>query len=538
MVCQGEEELEWPAQSPDLNPTEHLQDELEHQLHPRPPRLTSVPNLIRSLASLSEGMPKKGRSAVMCPEKNKKKEGMEVPAKHRKTDTTSPASPLCFDSPASLFQSLISPTPVDEFFREHWEKKPLLLQRSDPAIVSYYQSLFQLSDLKQLCAQGLEYARDLNVLRCVNGNKLVMNNEGRVKYSQLRKDFNQKRATIQFHQPQRFKDELWHIQERLECFFGSLVGSNIYITPEDSQGLPPHYDDVEVFILQLEGQKHWRLYEPTVPLAREYSTEPEEHIGKPTHDFILKAGDLLYFPRGTIHQADTPAGVEHSTHLTLSTYQIMSWGDFVLDIFPGFMFDSMKNDISLRSGVPRNLLTSAHMGSEVKKKVCTILRSLAERLEQDEQDLRSSMMKRDFISNRLPPYRLQEEDLAPVGKLPMLEDSVCVRFRQHIVLTLEPRPDNTDEAIKLSAFVLHSLRNKRETHMMGTQDHQDEEEEEEDEEEEKTVQGLEFPISHLNALQQLLSGERLRVAELPLQQDADKLGLVLGLWTEGLLQVC
>ncbi len=42
------------------------------------------------------------------------------------------------------------------------------------------------------------------------------------------------------------QDELWRIQERLECFFGSLVGSNIYITPEASQGLPPHYDDVEV----------------------------------------------------------------------------------------------------------------------------------------------------------------------------------------------------------------------------------------------------------------------------------------------------
>ncbi|XP_027007193.2 ribosomal oxygenase 2 [Tachysurus fulvidraco] len=488
----------------------------------------------------SAGMPKKGRAAVIGPVK--KDEDVGVAAKYRKTDTSGPACPLCFDSPASLFQSLISPMTVDEFFREYWEKKPLLLQRSDPTLVSYYQSLFQLSDLKQLCAQGLEYGRDLNILRCVNGNKLVMNNEGRVKYSQLRKDFNQNKATIQFHQPQRFKDELWHIQERLECFFGSLVGSNVYITPENSQGLPPHYDDVEVFILQLEGEKHWRLYKPTVPLAREYSTEPEERIGKPTHDIILKAGDLLYFPRGTIHQADTPAGVEHSTHLTLSTYQIMSWGDLVLDVFPGLMMDSIKNDGSLRQGLPRNLLTTAHMGTEVKKQVCTILRSLAERLEQDEQDLRSSEMRKDFISNRLPPYHLQEEDLAPVGKLPTLEDVVCVRFREHIVLTLEPSPDNTDEAMKLAAFVLHSLRNKRETHMMGSRDLHEEEEEddddddEEEEEEEKTVQGLDFPMSHLPALQQLLNGERLHVADLPLQQDADKLGLVLGLWTQGLLQ--
>ena len=28
----GVEELDWPAQSPDLNPIEHLWDELEHQL--------------------------------------------------------------------------------------------------------------------------------------------------------------------------------------------------------------------------------------------------------------------------------------------------------------------------------------------------------------------------------------------------------------------------------------------------------------------------------------------------------------------------
>ncbi|KAL7847286.1 hypothetical protein SRHO_G00222660 [Serrasalmus rhombeus] len=471
-------------------------------------------------------MPKKGRSAVRSLEE--KEEGMS--AKQRKTD-----SPLCFDSPSSLFQSLIAPMDVNQFFQQYWEKKPLLLQRSDPALTSYYQSLFQLSDLKQLCAQGLEYARDLNVCRCVNGKKKVMNKEGRVNYTQLRKDFDQKRATIQFHQPQRFKDELWRIQEQLECFFGSLVGSNVYITPQESQGLPPHYDDVEVFILQLEGQKHWRLYKPTVPLAREYSLEPEERIGKPTHDFLLKAGDLLYFPRGTIHQANTPAGVEHSTHLTLSTYQNTSWGDLLMDVFPSLLFDSMKSDIGLRQGLPRSLLTSANGSSDVNKQVCMFLRGLAERLEQGQQELRSSEMRRDFISSRLPPYRLQEEDIAPVGKLPALEDSVCMRFKEHILLTVEPSQDNTDEATELEAFVLHSLKNKRETHMMGAHVN---DEEDVDEEETSPFQGLRFPATHLPALRQLLSGERLLVGELPLQQDTDKLGLVLGLWTEGLLQVC
>ncbi|MCJ8740604.1 hypothetical protein PDJAM_G00060760 [Pangasius djambal] len=38
----GVEELECPAQSPDLNPTEHLWDELEHRLHPRPPQHPNI----------------------------------------------------------------------------------------------------------------------------------------------------------------------------------------------------------------------------------------------------------------------------------------------------------------------------------------------------------------------------------------------------------------------------------------------------------------------------------------------------------------
>ncbi|XP_041949589.1 LOW QUALITY PROTEIN: ribosomal oxygenase 2 [Alosa alosa] len=453
-------------------------------------------------------------------------------AKYRKLKADMCSSPLHFDTPLSLFKSLISPIGIEEFFHEYWEKKPLFLQRSDQRLASYYQSLFQLSDLKELCSHELEYARDVNVCRCVNGKKKVMNKEGRVNYSNLKKDFDQKKATIQFHQPQRFKDELWRIQERLESFFGALVGSNVYITPKASQGLPPHYDDVEVFILQLEGEKHWRLYSPTVPLAREYSLEPEERIGNPTHDITLKAGDLLYFPRGTIHQANTPAEVDHSTHLTLSTYQNMSWGDYLLDIFPGFLFDSMKRDIDMRAGLPRQLLTNVRVGPEVCTQLSTFLRCLADKMERGEQELRSTDMKRDFVSNRLPPFAHDNTNM-PTGKMPTLEDCVCMRFKDHVLITVQPSQDRTDEATEMEVFVVHSLRNNREIHMMG--------EPEDDEEEEEClsqVQGVRFPLSHLPELRRLQSEERLLVSELQLEPDSARLGLVLGLWTEGLLEVC
>ncbi|MCJ8732319.1 hypothetical protein PDJAM_G00209990 [Pangasius djambal] len=47
----GVEELEWPAQSPGLNPNEHLWDELVHRLHLRPPHPTSVPDFTYALVA-------------------------------------------------------------------------------------------------------------------------------------------------------------------------------------------------------------------------------------------------------------------------------------------------------------------------------------------------------------------------------------------------------------------------------------------------------------------------------------------------------
>uniref|UniRef100_A0A3P8VBB7 Bifunctional lysine-specific demethylase and histidyl-hydroxylase n=1 Tax=Cynoglossus semilaevis TaxID=244447 RepID=A0A3P8VBB7_CYNSE len=416
-----------------------------------------------------------------------------LPQKQVRVQQSDAASPLSFHSPDSLFQSLIQPMGAEQFFQEYWEKKPLHLQRSDSSTSSYYQTLFQLSDLPALCSEGLEFYRDVNVVRCVNGKKKVLNKEGRVKSGILHKLFHGNKATVQFHQPQRFKDELWRIQEKLESFFGALVGSNVYITPQESQGLPAHYDDVEVFILQLEGQKQWRLYEPTVPLSAEYSVESEDRIGRPTHQILLKAGDLLYFPRGTIHQASTPAGVEHSTHLTLISQvnnNNRSWGDLLLDTFPSMLYDSSRTDVSLREGVSRKLLLGGGDGGDSSRRLVSSLRSLADRLERGGLEVRSTHMK----SPHDPPATVR-----PAG----------------------------DEATELVVFVLHSLKNNRQRHMMGGAD---------DEGEEPDVSGgLKFPVSHLPALRQLHWS--LPVSELQLPTPEAQVSLALALWSESLLDV-
>uniref|UniRef100_A0A8D2DN24 Bifunctional lysine-specific demethylase and histidyl-hydroxylase n=1 Tax=Sciurus vulgaris TaxID=55149 RepID=A0A8D2DN24_SCIVU len=306
------------------------------------------------------------------------KEESPVPCKQVKAEAAGGPSILNLESPSGFFESFISPI-----------KKPLLIQRNDSAL--------------SLCSQGIYYVRDVNVCLCVNGKKKVLNKDGKAHFLQLRKDFDQKKATFQFHQPQRFKDELWQIQEKLECYVSSLVSYNVYITPGGSQGLPAHYDDVKVFILQLEGEKHCHLCPPTVALAREYSMEAEARIGTPTHEFTLKPGELLYLPRGTIHQVDTLPGMGHSTHVTISTYQNNSWGDFLLDTISGLVFDTEKEDVALQSGIPWQLLLQVETTTVATRRLSGFLRSLADQLE-GTKELLSSNMKKDFVMHRLPPY--------------------------------------------------------------------------------------------------------------------------------------
>lgn len=457
----------------------------------------------------------------------------ECKSKRMKTGKECWEIPLSFSSPVSLFESLIAPLRQEEFFRDYWEQKPLLIQRKNSQLASYYQSLFQFRDLEDLCSRDIYYGRDMNLCRCVNGKKKILNKEGKINFAQVKKDFDQKKATIQLHQPQRFKAELWKILEKLECFFGSLVGSNIYITPPESQGLPPHYDDVEIFVLQLEGRKHWRLYRPTVHLAREYCLVPEDRIGNPTHDFILEPGDFLYFPRGTIHQADTPAEESLSTHVTISTYQNTSWGDFLLDVLPGFVFDSMKDDIELRHGLPRQILMQVENSSHARK-LSSILRGLADKLE-NAKELRSFDMKKDFIMNRLPPYLENIEQLSPTGKLPTLESQVKLRFKDHIMILIEPDQEKTDEIQSMMAYVFHSLRNTRHSHMMG--DEEEDDDDEDNEERDSRGRGLRFPLSHMDALKQLWNNSSVLVRDLKLSLNEEKENFVLSLWGESLLEV-
>lgn len=158
------------------------------------------------------------------------------------------------------------------------------------------------------------------------------------------------------------------------------------------------------------------------------------------------------------------------------------------------------------------------------RRLSSFLRTLAERLE-DTKELLSSDMKKDFVTHRLPPYYVGDgaELSTPGGKLPTLDSIVKLQFKDHIILTVEPDQNQSDEAQEKMVYIYHSLKNRRETHMMGN--------------EETESHGLRFPLSHVDALKQIWNSSAIPVKNLKLNTNEEKESLVLSLWTECLIQV-
>ncbi|PIK61540.1 putative bifunctional lysine-specific demethylase and histidyl-hydroxylase NO66 isoform X1 [Apostichopus japonicus] len=272
--------------------------------------------------------------------------GKNGPSKGRDSGTES----------ALLFEWLISPVSPQNFFDNLWEKKPLLVRRHKP---QYFQGLFTTVEFNNILKENdVQYSKHLDITTYTDGKRETHNPEGRA-HAPVVWDYFNNGCSVRLLNPQTYSAKVWKLLSTLQEHFGSFCGANVYLTPGGTQGFAPHYDDIEAFILQLEGRKRWRLYSPRSDnevLPRMSSENfTDEEIGVPILDTVLEEGDVLYFPRGYIHQA-TPPSDTHSLHLTVSTCQKNTWGDFMEKCLHGALQTAMEEDLNFRLSLPRDFL--------------------------------------------------------------------------------------------------------------------------------------------------------------------------------------
>jgi ribosomal protein L16 Arg81 hydroxylase len=284
---------------------------------------------------------------------------------------------------------VLRPVEADAFFRDYWEKQPLHVARNDP---SYYRSLFSLHDLDAVIA----FSRP----KFVEPGDFKPNGPPKHAYVQGWLADDEPFPTVLYPTVAEVQQSflrgktviLTAVQHRwppaaalcrsLEAFFGCPVHANMYLTPPGAQGFDAHFDGHEVFVLQLEGTKHWRFYGSgrEWPLPDEDGPVALDRLGPVTQEVFVQPGDMLYMPRGYIHEAFTSD--KASMHLTVGVkvYRMVDLIRHALDAVS-------RRDARFREAAPIGVLPGGQLGdapAALREKFREALQALAENGDVDE----------------------------------------------------------------------------------------------------------------------------------------------------------
>jgi hypothetical protein len=122
-------------------------------------------------------------------------------------------------------------------------------------------------------------------------------------------------ATLRFVNIEDFYAPVADLCARLTTLLGAVVNTYAFYTPPGDDGVGAHFDNADVFALQVEGTKTWHLWDIPEGVAWQ-ATQTLPADADPDHVLELRPGDGLYIPAGTGHRAF--AGPQGSLHLSIT----------------------------------------------------------------------------------------------------------------------------------------------------------------------------------------------------------------------------
>lgn len=294
-------------------------------------------------------------------------------------------------TPARLnLETLLAPVTSEDFFARYWEREPLAVSRGG---AERYASLFTTDDLDRIITTA--FKRQSSSVELL-GQAEVTGSHAEVQAESVAGiyELQARGATVRVYNVQQFWKTVGALCRELEQFFNFPVRANLYSTPATAQGAQRHYDTHDVMVLQIAGRKEWRVYRPIFPLplthlpplpferrtgALRYlrggpqkgrADIGEEDAGQPTHTFTLEAGDLLYLPRGLVHEARTLD--KASVHLTLGIH-VLTW----LDLLSVALGQVSNRDERFRAALPPGFANETGAADSFKEQFAALLQAFA-----------------------------------------------------------------------------------------------------------------------------------------------------------------
>jgi ribosomal protein L16 Arg81 hydroxylase len=157
----------------------------------------------------------------------------------------------------------------------------------------------------------------------------------------------------------------------LQVFTGHPLQTNLYLTPANSQGFAPHYDTHDVIVLQIHGKKVWKIYASDQQLPDKSMAFEKEGFtpGEVVDEFVLEEGDLLYIPRGVVHDAYTTD--DSSLHVTTGVLGY-TWSQYIIESLL---------ELTKKEPIFRQFVSSKLTAAPFETQLATLVSKLSEELQ-------------------------------------------------------------------------------------------------------------------------------------------------------------
>lgn len=332
------------------------------------------------------------------------------------------------------FEQLIQPISPEVFFNHYWEQRPLHISRNNS---DYYSDLFSVKDidtLLQFCKP--KYPRV----------KLGKNNRGGFSLDLLAGmdtssiqdygvpnihrlyDTYSKGDTLVLYKLEEYWESLAQVCRGLAHWFSFPTSASLFLTPKNAQGFLPHFDDADIFILQAEGSKVWRIYNssPYLSVDARYQPLVTENLPSPEQEIYLETGDFLYVPRGCVHEVLTTDAP--SLHIAIDTH-VFTWTDLISSSLSSLS----KQTLSFHKALPVGFLNQNQQIPSLQRHLIELLDYLRQNAKAEEA---ITQLTQDFIGKMQPlpdGHFSQLEQLGQVDQLTVVakrQGMVCYIFKE------------------------------------------------------------------------------------------------------------
>ena len=309
--------------------------------------------------------------------------------------------------PAFSLPWILDPVSREDFFKEYWEARPLVVSRKDPG---YFDPLLSLDEIDRIITTLNLSHPDLQLVSSAEEIRShhYTYRSGMVDVAKLYQYFADG-ATIILPQLHTRVPALAAFCRALEQEFSARFQTNIYMTPGNAQGFKPHFDTHDVFVLQIAGSKDWQIFETPVelPLKGQRFDSAVHPVGEVTQRVTLHPGDMLYIPRGLMH--DAVARDEISLHVTTGV-MANSWTDLMLDALSAVAL----KDPAFRRALPPGFARDGFDRRQARAAFASLIERFAATADLDEV---LEHFVDDLVSSRHPMLHGQMGQLARLESL-------------------------------------------------------------------------------------------------------------------------